>query len=90
MKELHEYIGTITTKGQVTIPAKVRELLGVKPHDKILFRVTEGRVELLPAPMTLEAAFASVTPRNRPEDFKQIRDEAIEEHVQNVIDKLRD
>ena len=42
MKEVEEYIRTVTTKGQVTIPAEVRRLLEVEPGDKVMFRVTEG------------------------------------------------
>ena len=35
----------ITSKGQVTIPQKLRKLLGVRPGDKITFEASEdGRV----------------------------------------------
>lgn len=35
----------ITTKGQVTIPQKLRRLLGVRPGDKILFEANDdGKV----------------------------------------------
>jgi antitoxin PrlF len=37
---------TLTTKGQVTIPAEVRRLLGVKPHDKIVFVVDADQVRI--------------------------------------------
>lgn len=39
----------ITTKGQVTIPAEVRRLLGVRPHEKIAFIVEKNQVRLAPA-----------------------------------------
>ncbi len=32
-----ELLATITSKGQVTIPAEVRKQLGLKKHDKIAF-----------------------------------------------------
>ena len=42
-----EIIATITSKGQVTIPAEVRRHLGIKTHDKITFVIdTEGEVRL--------------------------------------------
>lgn len=42
-----EIIATITSKGQVTIPAEVRRHLGIKTHDKITFIIdTEGEVRL--------------------------------------------
>jgi AbrB family looped-hinge helix DNA binding protein len=38
---------TVTTKGQVTIPKEVRELLGIKPGSTVAFEVAEdGRVVL--------------------------------------------
>ena len=37
--------GKITTKGQVTIPQKLRKFLGVRPGDKISFEVNDdGKV----------------------------------------------
>jgi len=36
---------TVTSKGQVTIPKSIREALGVKPGDRVLFlRQPDGRV----------------------------------------------
>jgi len=40
---------TLTRKGQVTIPAPIRRLLGVGPHDRVAFVVAEGQVRLAPA-----------------------------------------
>lgn len=90
MKEMEEYIRTVTTKGQVTIPAEIRRLLQVAPGDKVVFRVTEGGVELQPATMTLEDTFGAVTPQRRPEDFTALRETAIEEHVQKVVEEMKE
>jgi len=44
MKEL---LSTVTSKGQVTIPAEVRAYLGIKTNDKIAFIIDqEGIVRL--------------------------------------------
>ena len=40
--------------------------------------------EDLPPVMSLEEAFGSVEPINRPENFKELRDIAIEEHLENT------
>jgi antitoxin PrlF len=90
MKEYEEYVRTVTTKGQVTIPAEIRRLLDVEPGDKVVFRVTRDSVELQPAVMTLEDTFGAVTPRSRPEDFSTLRDIAIEEHAQKVAEEMKD
>jgi AbrB family looped-hinge helix DNA binding protein len=36
----------VTTKGQVTIPARVRDYLGIAPHSDVDFRITSGTVVL--------------------------------------------
>ncbi len=90
MKVVEQHIRAITTKGQVTVPAEIRRLLGIKPHDKVVFQVVEGKVELQPASMSLETTFGAVPPLSRPEDFSALRDMAVEEHAQKVIAEMKD
>jgi len=37
----------VTTKGQVTIPARIRDYLGISPHAEVDFRIKGGRVILV-------------------------------------------
>lgn len=39
-------ISTITQKGQVTLPAEIRKVLGVKTGDRIQFIYKNGRVSI--------------------------------------------
>ena len=74
MKAIQEYQRQLTYKGAVVIPVEIRRLLGIKPRDRVTFRVVQGkRVELLPT-LTLEGTFASVRPKTRPLDFKKLRE----------------
>lgn len=58
---LNRYIATITTKGQVTIPADVRRKPGVGATDKVVFVVTDaGTVELRPVRYTLDEVLGSI------------------------------
>lgn len=41
---------TITTKGQVTIPKKIREKLGLVPGDKVIFEEDKNSAKVRPAP----------------------------------------
>lgn len=88
LQQRQEYIQTVTIKGQVTIPAEVRKAIGVKPNSQVTVRLQEGKVVIEPVAMTLEESFGSVKPITRPENFKQLRDIALEEKVEKFITKM--
>lgn len=69
---MKEIITTITQRSQVTIPAEVRRVLGVKPRDKVAFTIENGGVRLAPASFSLESAYGSVRPVEKPENFEEI------------------
>jgi AbrB family looped-hinge helix DNA binding protein len=67
---------SVTSKGQVTIPAEIREYLGIKPRDKVQFEVdADGSVRVSPAPSRLSAVFASVKPSTVHKDDATLRRE---------------
>lgn len=41
--------GTISSKGQVTVPKSIREALGLKPGDAVSFTAKDGAAILRPA-----------------------------------------
>jgi AbrB family looped-hinge helix DNA binding protein len=58
---MKEYVATISSKGQVTIPAEVRKNLGIAASDKVTFVITdEGKVELRHARFTLELVLGAL------------------------------
>jgi AbrB family looped-hinge helix DNA binding protein len=83
-----EYIRTVTSKGQVTIPSEVRNALGVKPNSQVVVSLQGGKVVIEPVAMTLEEAFGSVKPITRPENFKALRKAALTEKAEKVISKM--
>ena len=83
-------VATVTQRGQVTIPAEVRRLLGIQRHSKVAFEIDGEQVRLTRAPFTLETVYGSVKPLSRPEDFKAISRVAKEEHTERVLQKMRD
>ena len=74
----------ISRKGQVTIPAKVRKALGLKPGDRILYKVVDDKAELIPVKGTILDAAGTVRPKKRPENFAKIR-ETVKKRVSKQI-----
>lgn len=76
---------SMTQKGQVTIPAEIRDRLGLKPRDRVRFDVQGDLVTLNPVPSKVMRHFGTVTPRNRPEDWRAVRDEVEEMMAADVV-----
>ncbi len=86
---MKEILSAVTQRGQVTVPAEVRRLLGLRTGDKVAFQIEDGEVRLAPAKFTLESAYGSVTPLHRPEDFEAIKEQALEAKAEEQVRKLR-
>ncbi len=67
------YTSTISVKGQITIPAKIRKQLGLKSNDKVAFIFRGNEIILKPIKGTIKDLRGSIQPRQQPEDFETIR-----------------
>jgi len=77
---------SVTSKGQVTIPAEIREHMGIKPKDKVQFEVdADGTVRVSPAPSRLAAVFDSVKPSTVTKDDATLRREFEEGVAEDVL-----
>ena len=77
-----EVVATITTKGQVTVPVEVRKHLGVKPHDKVAFVVSDEGVSLKPATFpTISALKGKAGTLKTKRSLEEIEDIARQEQV---------
>jgi AbrB family looped-hinge helix DNA binding protein len=85
---MKEIISTITSKGQVTIPAEIRRLLGVGTNDKISFVIgDEGEVHLKPPRFsTIESLRGAAGSLKRPLSKKEMLEIA---HGEAAASKLR-
>ena len=86
---MKEVLSTVTNRGQVTLPAEVRRVLGARGGDKVAFQIDGDEVRLRPARFTLDTAFGSVKPKRRPENFEAVKDAAMEEHAEASARILR-
>lgn len=84
------YVSTISSKGQVTVPADVRRQLGVSAGDKITFVTTDdGKVEVRPMRFTLESVFGSVKALpNESLDLEREIEESTEEAIARKMERL--
>jgi AbrB family looped-hinge helix DNA binding protein len=64
---------TITKKGQVTIPKEIREALGLKERDKMIFTIRDEGVLMRPLHGSLLDLRGTVQPKARPENFEEVR-----------------
>jgi AbrB family looped-hinge helix DNA binding protein len=71
----------ITAKGQTTIPKKIRDALGLRPGDRVLFVRKGSDVVVRPLVSTLHDLRGSVPPQRRPEDFDRVRAEVRRERA---------
>jgi len=72
---MQEFEARLTEKGQVTIPQEIRRLIGLQPRDMVRFEVVGEDIRIRRATSKLLAGFGSVAPKQRPEDFHNIREE---------------
>ena len=87
--QMREIMATTTQRNQVTIPAEVRRLLGLKPRDKVSFTIGEaGEVRLAAASFSLESAYGSVKPSKRPERFDEIERSAKDAKAERTAREL--
>lgn len=78
---------TLTSKGQITVPKAVRDALGVRPGDRLTFRVHEnGTVTLEAATIDLRSLVGSVKTPVRGVTIEQM-DEGIGEAVRENIER---
>jgi AbrB family looped-hinge helix DNA binding protein len=81
---MREIVSTVTSKGQVTIPAEIRRYLGLKQGDKLSFVIGDsGTVELqLPRYPTVASVAGKVKPIDHDLSYSKIRDIAYEDRLE--------
>lgn len=81
---MKEIISTITSKGQVTIPAEVRRYLGVATNDKIAFVIDDqGTVRLrVPRYPTIASLKGAAGPLKHPLSWQEMQQIAYEDRTQ--------
>lgn len=79
-------ISTVTTKGQITIPASIRSYFHIKPNDKIDFIIDDGRIIVIPV-KTLKELRGSVSATG-PADFVSERQLAKDVMAKRISEEI--
>lgn len=70
---------TVTSKGQVTIPKDIRDALGVKPGDRVLFlQRPDGRVVVEAETVDVRSLRGMLKHRGEPVTVEQMKESVVE------------
>jgi AbrB family looped-hinge helix DNA binding protein len=85
------YTATVKSEGQVTLPDEVRSKLGIKTGDEVEILVEGDEIRLRRPHFTLETAFGAIPalPGVETGDFDDLIEEAMEQHADWVVDRMR-
>ncbi len=83
-KTVKEFLSSVSEKGQVTIPKEMREALGVKPKDKVAFKLEGKEIKVVPLGSLIEASFQAVPALKKSISLEEMTELAVEEHAQHV------
>lgn len=51
---------TVSSKGQIVMPKKIRDALGIKPKQKVFLKVVQDHAEIIPLPENPAQAFCGI------------------------------
>lgn len=85
---MREFLSSITRKGQVTIPAEIRRLLGVAPHDKVAFLVEDGQIRLAHAGSVVARTAGAIKIEGPPREAKVLREVAEGSIAQEAVERM--
>jgi AbrB family looped-hinge helix DNA binding protein len=77
---MHERVGVVTRKGQITIPADFRKALGLKEGDQVALSLEEGEVRLSRSESVVARTagiFKTAEPAKTAEELRVLAEEAI-------------
>lgn len=86
-----EFEARMSSKGQLTVPKKVRELLDLDEGDSVRFVVTNGKayLEHIPDLVTRTHGIFKSPPGLVTDDFDELIDEAMSDHADWVVERMR-
>ena len=78
------HLMVVARKGQITIPAPIREALQIKEGDTIAVELQGSEAKITPITSTLEAGYQSLPALPSPLDWKEVEQIAHEDQAESV------
>jgi AbrB family looped-hinge helix DNA binding protein len=78
---MREMLSSVSPKGQVTLPIEIRRKLGIKPKDKVAFRLEGTEIRLAPSRSPLEESYQAIPALKPARSWKEIEAAAAEEQA---------
>ena len=82
-------VSILTKKWQTTIPKDVRNILGLKPKDRIFYLIEGERVVLKPLKGNILDLRGSVNTKEKPIDFKKLRDNTRKKVARRIVEEAK-
>jgi len=81
------YFGTVTQKGQVTIPVAICAQLGIKEKDVLVWEINADNEVVIKKTkqLSLDDVFGAITLFGMSFDFKKMHDDTLEEHIERTL-----
>jgi AbrB family looped-hinge helix DNA binding protein len=86
-QEIHtmkELLSVVTRKGQITVPAEIRQAIGLKQGDQVAFEIEGDAVKIKPARSSIKDFYQTVPALDSPRTWKEITELAHEEAAQEA------
>jgi AbrB family looped-hinge helix DNA binding protein len=80
---------TVTSKGQVTIPAHIRQVLGIQPRDRVEFVVRDGSVYLSRVPTSVREVRGMIKAKGPLANIDDMIRDAKDERAERLAEKMR-
>jgi AbrB family looped-hinge helix DNA binding protein len=94
---MREYVATVTSKGQMTLPADVRRRLGIDPGDRVAIVLDDERRQamLRPIEATVRSVRGSIPvpphlASREQGDFGHLIEEAMDDHAEEFMRRMRE
>ncbi len=76
---------TVARKGQITIPAPIRDALHIKEGDTVAVELQGEEVKITPVPSTLAAGYQSIEALKKPLSWQEIEEIIAEERAEAAV-----